>query len=199
MSKLTQCLKWTIRRSIQCGKVILTLLFVYVTVLMIGLIPVNRDFQPAPENGIEIYVVSNDVHAELILPNQEASRWHSFLEGSAIEGQLNDAEFLAFGWGDRAFFVDTPTWSDFKSTTALNALFLPSQTAVHVSALTNATEIWPNARKVRVSPKQFQAIVGYIKQSFETSADRPEEIIGACYNDNDAFFEGAGNYHFFNT
>ena len=48
-------------------KSLLVLFFVYLLVLLVGLIPVNNDFEPT-NDGITVYVVSNAVHAEVIVP-----------------------------------------------------------------------------------------------------------------------------------
>jgi hypothetical protein len=39
--------------------------------------------------------------------------------------------YLAFGWGDKGFYLNTPEWADLKVSTALNAAFGLSSSAIH--------------------------------------------------------------------
>ena len=55
--------RWTKR----LGKLLLLVVIAIAAILVVGLIPVNNDFQPT-EDGIQIFLVSNAVHADIILP-----------------------------------------------------------------------------------------------------------------------------------
>ena len=39
----------------------------YLAVILLGLIPVNNDFEPTPE-GIEVFFISSAIHADVVLP-----------------------------------------------------------------------------------------------------------------------------------
>ena len=43
------------------------------------------------------------------------------------------AEYLAFGWGDKGFYLDTPEWSDLKASTAFKAAFALGNSAMHTT------------------------------------------------------------------
>jgi hypothetical protein len=61
----------TLKGILLAGKRLLKYAFlatlIYLAILLVGLIPVNRDFVE-PETGVTIYIVSNAIHADLILP-----------------------------------------------------------------------------------------------------------------------------------
>ena len=114
-------------------KLILLAIFAYVAILIVGLIPVNSDFQRS-EEGITIYVISNAVHADLVLPKSTSTiDWSQKFLGSKFAEDNKDDSHIAFGWGDRGFFLETETWDDFKLSTAANALLLPSGSCMHVA------------------------------------------------------------------
>ena len=107
-------------------KSLLVLFFVYLLVLLVGLIPVNNDFEPT-NDGITVYVVSNAVHAEVIVPKTtDVVDWADRFSQVGFRGPVEDKTHVAFGWGDRGFFLETPTWDDFKVSVAAKALFVPS-------------------------------------------------------------------------
>ena len=117
-----RCFKWT-----------LLAVLAYIAILLIGLIPVNNDFVPA-ENGVTIYVISNAVHADIIVPcENEVFNWNEPFGTTDFVGDVTGESHVAIGWGDRGFFLETQTWDDFKLSTAVNALLVPSECCLHVS------------------------------------------------------------------
>ena len=96
--------------------------FVYVLILVVGLIPVNNDFVSS-EDGIKLYVVSNAVHADIIVPTTTSVvDWYATFGNAKFTKDVSDQSHVAFGWGDRGFFLETETWDDLKLSTAANAL-----------------------------------------------------------------------------
>jgi uncharacterized protein (TIGR02117 family) len=170
----------------------------YAAVVLIGLIPVNNDFVPT-EDGIEIFVVSNEVHADIIVPvKTEVIDWSEEFSVANFESDVSAFSHVAIGWGDKGFFIGTPTWSDLKVSVAFNALLLPSETCLHVSY--TEPKYHQGAASVKVSPEQYKKLVFAIKETFaRTETDDPIQIADAAYGSTDTFFEAKGRYHLFNT
>lgn len=175
------------------------LMLAYGLLILIGLIPVNGDFVE-PESGIEIFVFSGAFHSDLILPIESSViDWQtSFLPGHT-RSAAPWATHLAFGWGDRKFYIDTPSWTDLKASTACNALLIPSETVMHVSYQTKpGTD--QETRSVTISPEQYRSLVDFVNESFQTTGSGDfQQIQGKCYGAFDAFYCGAGSYHCFRT
>jgi len=76
----------------------------------------------------EIFVSSNGVHLDIILPLENIDS--EFLRKLEIPSQT---EYISFGWGDKQFYVNTPEWKDLTFKTAFTALFLKSESAMHVT------------------------------------------------------------------
>jgi uncharacterized protein (TIGR02117 family) len=180
-------------------QLLLLLLVLYFLIALIGLIPVNNDFEPTP-NGVEIMVASSEIHADLILPiRSETVDWSQHFQPSDFAGDVRGATHVAIGWGNREFYVDTPTWADLKAETVFRALFWPSATCLHVN-LWGEKSIPAEARKTRLSHEQYRRLVDYVLESFQRDADGRFLLIkGAAYGPNDAFYEAHGSYHAFNT
>ena len=189
--KIGRCVK-------RLGKLIVLVVLVVVAILVVGLIPVNNNFQPA-EDGIQIFLVSNAVHADIILPVSTAEiDWSERFAETEFKGEISDQSHVAFGWGDRGFFLETETWDDLEMSTAANALLLPSESCVHVSFTSPDSYLDPVS--VTISPEQYDRLVKFIGDTFELD-ERGEyiQISGEAYSTNDAFFASKGRYHFFNT
>ncbi len=187
--------RWMVVRrafAVLAGGLGLVLLYV-----LVGLIPVNRGFVASPD-GVEVSVISSAVHADVILPIVHGDTdWRAWLgEDAFARGWPAAATHLAIGWGDRGFFLDTPTWSDLRPGTAARALLWPSETCMHVS-LTRTDWYEPGVlRSVVVSGAQHAALVRFVRDSFRKGAgDRPRGIEGAAYGGFDAFYDANRRYH----
>lgn len=174
------------------------LFLTYAAILLVGLIPVNNDFVPT-ENGIKLYIVSNAVHADVIVPvSSSIIDWNESFSSFDFAGDISTATHIAFGWGDRGFFLETETWDDLKISTAANALLLPSKSCMHVSF--TRPEYYRHPTEVSVSEEQYKQLVGFINDSFEKdSAGNRMQIEGYAYSSTDAFFDAHGQYHLLNT
>lgn len=168
-------------------------------VLALGLIPLNRDFRPAPD-GIDIYISSNGVHADLLLPRQSAVRdWGRLLPASDFRQPGPEARYLAIGWGDRDFYLNTPTWAALRAGTALRALSGRDGSLLHVEPVP-VPRPSPRLRRIRVSPGQLCRLDDYVLRSFDLDASgHPQRLPGAHYGGHDAFYQARGGYSLFKT
>jgi uncharacterized protein (TIGR02117 family) len=194
----------TLRRRItrvllRSCRVVLLLLVLYVLVVLVGLIPVNNDFKPTAD-GVEIMVASTAIHADLVLPiRNEMMDWSQLLPASDFAGDVSRATRVAFGWGNKEFYVDTRTKADLKAGTLFRAVFWPSATCMHV-LMWDDTAIPAGASKTRISHEQYRRLVEYVLGSFRRD-DRGRflRIDPGAYGSNDAFYHAHGSYHAFNT
>ena len=157
--------------------------------IIISVIPVNHAYTPDPV-GIEIYIASNGVHTDYVLPVKTSIMdWQTLFAADQFQKRWSYAPYIAFGWGDRGFYLNTPEWKDLKLSTAMNALFIPSTSAMHVS-------LWPTpveddlTVKVRLNEEEYQLLVTYIMDSFKWGSDNQViKIDHPGYGDFDLFFE----------
>ncbi len=168
----------------------------FVLAVFLGLIPVHIGATQA-RDGIPVFVVSNGVHTDLLLPMISAQRdWRTFLPTLAGVAATPQTAYVAFGWGDREFYLNTPTWDDLKATTALYALTGLDRTVLHVMA-SAAPPRSDQVRKLLLRPEQLLRLTEYIDGSFARDAsNRPTQIPGAHYGSTDAFYEATGRYWF---
>lgn len=171
----------------------------YLAIVLIGLLPVNNDFVPA-RDGIEIFLVSTPVHAEIVLPiDTNTIDWREHFPDECFSRDVSGATHVAIGWGEREFYIETRTWADLRVSTAARALFWPSDTCFHV-AMIRAKYLRDDARSVMISVEQYEQLVEYVNQGFRSDASGGKiQLDNASYAWNDAFFEAHGTYHCLNT
>lgn len=87
--------------------------------------------------------------------------------------------FIAFGWGDKGFYLDTPEWSDLKASTALKAAFGVSSSAIHTTFFKQLKE-GEDCKRILISKENYQKLVAYISDSF-SNPKNPEWIEGHSY------------------
>lgn len=152
-----------------------------------GAAPVNRDWRPASE-GITVYVATNGVHTGLILPTRTAEHdWSRLVRPEHLADPRYAGHYLWLGWGERDFYLNTPTWAEVSPRTLLRSAIGSDETLMHVDHL---LEPWSDARPIRLSRAEYRRLVASIRGSFDPS--RPQPIRG--YGPADAFYPARGHY-----
>ncbi len=167
--------------------------------LVLGLIPVNRERAASPDAGrVTIYIRTNGVHAEFVFPARGPYDWSREYPLLAIVDRahlptLAGFEWIAFGWGDRAFYLETPRWRDLRLGTALGALSGRGPAAMHVEYLTRPQDY--RSARIDIDGAQYRELVDYVCAGFARDAQgRAIRIDHPGYFATDAFFEGTGHY-----
>ena len=150
------------------------------------------------QGEITLFVRSNGVHTDVCLPVETNHfDWKRLV--SINDFPKNDSfEYITIGWGDKGFFLDTPTWSELKTSTALNAVFLPSSTAMHVAYSEKPKES-NLCVSVKVSEKEYLDIITFVYSTFEKRKSNIILIKEKGYTIHDNFYEAKGSYHLFRT
>ena len=183
------------------GLLLLGPLLLYLAVaLLAGLLPVNSQFRPVPEEqgGVPVYLRTNGVHADLVLPALRPHAWSAEFPRAAIVDlarvpMVGSLDWIAFGWGDRGFYLSTPTWADLRPAVAWHALTGQGPAAMRVEYLRRPADY--AGRWLWLSANQYLDLVAYVRAGFVHDAQgRPRRIDHPGYFATDAFFEGTGHY-----
>lgn len=146
---------------------------------------------------IKVYIASNGIHTDICMPTlTELKDWTNFISTKPFETQNKD--YIKIGWGDKGFFLDTPTWSELKASTAINAALLPSNTAMHVAYIREPQKS-ESCRAVTLNFYNYKKLINHIESSFETRDRKILLIHGKGYSNNDNFYEAINSYHLFRT
>ncbi|MFN2260053.1 MAG: TIGR02117 family protein [Parasphingopyxis sp.] len=174
------------------------LIAVYLLAALGGsLIPANADREP-PENGITIYLHDNGIHTGFILPRTNAiADWSDLVRPEHLPDPALASDHLLFGWGDRAFYLETPSWADLKPDIALLALIGSEASLLHVDHV-GPPRPDKDTRALTVTPDEYRAIAEAIRADFALSdGGEPQPVRG--YGSRDIFYEAEGRYTAFRT
>jgi len=159
-----------------------------------GAIPVNRDWR-APATGITVFVETNGVHTGIVVPKVAAGiDWRRIADPAHLrDPRYGGYDHLSFGWGERAFYLETPTWWDVKPTTVLAAAFGSDRTLVHVDHVPRPRPA-SDVRPIVLTPDQYRRLAAHIAASFAPGA---RHLPG--YGAFDVFYEARGRYSALST
>ena len=180
------------RRRLALGLLALPVLY-FVAALVGALVPVNRGWTE-PVDGITIYLADNGVHADLVLPvAAQGLDWRDVVSSGDVASPPAGARWIAFGAGERAVYLETPTWADLRLPTALRAL-TRGERIVHVEWVGDPTY---SAREIRLRPEEYRRLWASIRSEFRDG--RAQKIAHKGYGGADAFYLGNGKTSAFNT
>ncbi len=152
-------------------------------------------------NGVAIYIKTNGVHTDIVVPvRYKEIDWAKEVQFANTKGQDTTFSYLGMGWGDKGFYLETPTWADLKFSVAFKAVTGLSTTAIHATYYHALTEN-ESCRKIVITEQQYAQLVQFITSSFQKNQNAHfiPIVTNANYGMNDAFYEANGSYSLFHT
>jgi uncharacterized protein (TIGR02117 family) len=187
-----RALVWLLR--VVAGIVAMPILY-FGAALILGAVPANVAWRQ-PEQGITIFIRSNGIHTWIVMPKVNAEMdWRAYASPQHLrDPRWGRADHVAIGYGNREFYLNTPTWDDLSVKTAALALFGSGPTLLHVEHVDRPRALeWQ--RPLRLTPNQYRRLAGYISARFRLDArGRPIPVLGRGYADWDMFYEAEGGY-----
>jgi uncharacterized protein (TIGR02117 family) len=193
--KFRQALKFT-------GRFVLGILIFIGVYLLAVLVLSHITVNATPKTGgdVAIYINSNGVHTDIVVPvKNEVKDWTKDILYAQTVSKDSIASYVAFGWGDKGFYLDTPQWSDLKASTALKAAFYMGTSAMHTRFYKSLTKD-DECKKIMITREDYADLVAFITESFQH--DDGQKILwieNKSYGRYDAFYEGEGKYSLFYT
>ncbi|MGN7783133.1 TIGR02117 family protein [Niabella sp. 22666] len=196
-------MKKILKRTAKVLLYIVLFLGIYVLAgLLIPFIPVNKNKDYQSPNDLTIYIMSNGVHTDIVVPvKTEWMDWTRYISYADTDLKDSSYAYVGIGWGDKGFYLQTPTWADLKFSTAFKAMTGLSSSAIHATFYKN---IVPDSSTVaiNISKEDYRDLTQFITQSFDLD-DKGGSIhipsVNDGYGDMDAFYEAKGSYNLFYT
>lgn len=170
--------------------------FCFLIAFILLYLPTNPNYKQKGELT-EIFVKSNGVHCDLVIPITHKFDWRDWI---GIENyDSKHADYLSIGWGDKGFYVDTPEWKDLKFSTAFRAMFLNTQTLMHLT-LIDKPSCGEKCKSIMIDDKQYQILIEAVQKRFvKDDKGMPILLPGKGYTPDDNFYEAHGSYSMFVT
>ncbi|MGB7371279.1 DUF2459 domain-containing protein [Erythrobacter sp.] len=161
-------------------------------------IPRNGDWiEPDPSDGrtIPILIGHNGIHTEIVMPLVSPEMdWRPVFPARDIAAAFRPYTHVAVSWGERAFFLETPEWSDLDPITAIDAM-TGGEGIVHVAHYVRPATS-QDYRILHLRPSEYAALVRDIAMQLDPAETR--EILPG-YDRYDVFYTARGRYHIGNT
>lgn len=181
--------------------VILGIVILYIILgLLVPFIPVSAK-DDGQKKEIPIYIYTNGVHTDIVMPVRNALQdWSLKIPFNDTRSKKTDYNYIGIGWGDKGFYLDTPTWADLKFSTAVKAAFWLSDSAMHCTYYTTMKE-GDDCKMILISRSQYKDLVKFVENKFDRDLKGNFILIptDAVYGDNDVFYDAKGTYSFLYT
>lgn len=166
-----------------------------------GLSRITVAAEPSDNNNIPMYILTNGVHTDLVMPVRTSQiDWSKSVLFENTIGKDTTAQWIAFGWGDKGFYLETPTWADLKCSTAFKAATGLSTAAIHATYYRSLRE-GKDCIRTSIDSGKYARLIAYIQQSFkrDDNGGIMHIVTNANYGRTDAFYEAKGSYSLFHT
>ena len=177
------------------ARLLLVLIAIVVSVTAGTLVP-RPLWQSADEPRTRrILVLANPIHTDIAIPlSADVRERFAFLDAAGIPITNPAAQWVVFGWGGRAFYLETPTWSELKAGPVFKALTL-DRSAMHIDVFGEIPEPHPAVTGFDISEAAFGRLMAFADESFERADGEPILISNAGYGATDGFFEARGRFN----
>jgi uncharacterized protein (TIGR02117 family) len=194
-----ESLKQTLKIFLESILAFVILIIIYVFFIF-GLSKITVNNNVAQKQEVEVFIKTNGVHTDIIVPiKNEIKDWSKEIKFNQTKSKDSLMNYVAIGWGDKGFYLNTPQWSDLKVSTAIKAATGLSTSAIHTTFYKSVSEN-KNCKKIIISKSNYQKLVAYITTSFQEDSNKKIQwISGHNYAQNDAFYEAKGSYNLFYT
>jgi uncharacterized protein (TIGR02117 family) len=194
----------TLKNTLKIIKKLFFVIFIFLIIysasaFLLSKITINSEADHQSKD-VSIYIKTNGVHTDIIVPvKNKIKNWSSQIKFENTKSNDTTATYLAFGWGNKGFYLDTPQWSDLKASTAFNAAFGLSNSAMHTTFYKTIKEN-KDCVKIAISEENYKKLVANIEDTFQFDSNQnPLFIKATTYGNYDSFYEAKGNYSLFHT
>lgn len=170
-------------------------LLYFLAALVLGAVPANRGWEEAKE-GVTIFVRTNGVHTWILVPKVTPEMdWRPLVPGAHLKDpRWGEGDYVALGYGNRTFYLETPTWGDLTMRNAFLAAFGQGRSLMHADHDYHPKP-GPDQRPIRLSHAEYRRLVAFARASFQLDPKgRTIPLIGRGYGASDMFYEAVGPY-----
>lgn len=162
---------------------------------------ITIDKEPDTKPEVEIFILTNGVHTDIVMPTKnDQIDWSKQIQFQNSKAADSTYKYIAMGWGDKGFYLETPEWSDLKASVAFKAATGLSTTAIHATYYKRMKR-GDDCKSMMISKEQYSRLITFITESFQKdSAGNFMPIqTNANYSKTDAFYEANGSYSLIHT
>lgn len=175
------------------------LLLLYLLAALVGsLIPRNPAWEE-PSRGVPVYLQSNGVHVDLVLPARAAGLdLYALVPPRQAADPASAQGWVGFGWGQREFYLQTEQWADLRPEVALRAV-VGGPALVHVEHRGQPRPGEEGIRALRLESAAYRQLAAYVAGAFARGPQGEAIPVAPGYGRDDLFYEAKGRYSALHT
>ena len=166
--------------------------------------------QSGPCPLVSIAVLSNGAHTDFLLPamapfadidGRSSLVWPDVFPLPPGQTEPRADLYVHIGWGQREFYLNTPTWADVRLPLLLRAA-AGASAAMHVeyAPAPDLAGLEPDYAILRLTPDEYAALARFILSDLPRGPDgQALRIAAPGFGAYDAFYEAGGLFSLFNT
>ncbi|NJP09016.1 MAG: TIGR02117 family protein [Leptolyngbyaceae cyanobacterium RU_5_1] len=163
-----------------------------------ALTPRKWSFSQTEPCEFTVYVSGDEFHTNFFVPVETSVYdWGDHLNLDGIAGSSSkDYRYLQFGWGDRIFYMETPSWDQVSPTNALRSLFFWQNASAMFVKGHSSVPHFPNEtlKCIRLSKTDYLALMNFIDTSFQADKQGHKQRIGSGQDQQSGFYAAHGYY-----
>jgi uncharacterized protein (TIGR02117 family) len=167
----------------------------FLAALILGAVPANPGWHEARE-GVRIFVRTNGVHTWILVPKVTPEMdWRPLVPGEHLKDpRWGAGDYVALGYGNRTFYLETPTWGDLTMRNAFLAAFGRGRSLMHADH-DDHPQPTDYQRPITLSHEEYRRLVAFARGSFQYDAQgHTMPLLGRGYGGSDMFYEAVGPY-----
>lgn len=151
----------------------------------------------------KVYISSDGFHTNFFIPVETAIfNWRTQFNLDQIANRSSqNYRYLQFGWGDRRFYIETPTWEQVQLSNALRALFYwQNDSALFIKGHPTLPQLPSEQMQcVKLSEPHYLALMQFIQTTFKAGNWAQPHRLASGQDQASGFFAADGYYSIFNT
>ena len=169
--------------------ILLTPITLYLsTAFLLSFFPIQNSYQIKKEK--KVYIIYDNVHSDIAFNLEDIS--DEWIKKLPIVKDKKKG-YIAFGWGDKETYLNTPTWNKIKLSTSLKALFINTPSLMHITYYPSIN-CFIGVKPIKIDINQSKKIKTSIFKSFNFKKN-----IYNGYSYNDLFYDSSYKYNFIYT
>jgi uncharacterized protein (TIGR02117 family) len=168
-----------------------------------AVIPVKAESSDYTQPKYDVYLLKSGPHTDfLVQVKTDVHDWSIDFPYSNNANPDSSLQWLAVGWGDKNFYMNTPTWGDLTFKTAVYAAAGLGTAGIHASYYFDLPSDRPTIQ-LQLSKNQYQRLCNYIAHSLVSDRAGNRVLLmpsreGVNF-DHDRYYDAHGRYSMIHT
>jgi uncharacterized protein (TIGR02117 family) len=173
--------------------------------LVSAVIPISEEDVVFPKDSAfyEVYLLKSGPHTDFLVPvKNDIHDWSADFPFANNANPDTTLSWLAIGWGDKNFYMNTPTWADLTLRTAVAAATGLGTAGIHASYYFSVPNDRPIIR-LQLTQNQYMRLCAYVSRSLVADENGKrimlQPLLAGVNFEFDRYYDAHGRYSMIHT